>query len=244
MTKQSRKKQYEKRIFQGFLEKSNFPYEEIIDGTDQDGQPDFFIIQKGEKIGVELVQVFADGELETESGSNKKHDEKKSQKRLSRIKAAAYDEFHSLPIKVYFLRELPSDELGAAQQIAEFSRIAPFGDTEDFIIAGNCPIKIQRLPEPLGRDDVMWSHILTHTGWVKRVPSEFFAPSIRDKALRLGGYRKYSKQVFLLMYVERSSTSGFLTPKDPDIAVDHLGFDKIFLYLHPGEFRECVPIRQ
>ncbi len=55
------KKDNERHFLREFLLKSQLPVEKIIDGTDRDGEPDFFIIlNDGSRVGVEMCRLFVD----------------------------------------------------------------------------------------------------------------------------------------------------------------------------------------
>jgi hypothetical protein len=230
------KKQRELFYLREFNQLSKSGITEIVPGTDRDGQPDFLGTLNGSKIGIELAQMFVDSDQEAK-GSLSKQNEEEIQRKLRHVADLTYAA-GSLPVKARFETELPQDLKGCATEIAKRSCTIPIWGEDDFLYQ-DCPISILKLPEaPETEKYSLWEHVPTNVAWQRGVTPDFFELAIQDKVAKLPGYLRHADRILLLLYAVRSRKSGFLDLAAKGLKIDRRGFESVFLYLHPGTWKE------
>lgn len=195
--------------------------------TFEDGEsPDFLVVEKAKKFGLEVTEVFA-GAV-SRKGSLLKRDESGNHRAIEALRSA-YEAVHPEPLNVQFVGEY-SDE-AASRVVANLVGVdfpsKPVGHKETIDDGQGLRIHARKGLRPI------WYNVMDRVGWVDNNPRPKIEEAIKAKAYELERYRhNVGADVRLLIVADRINNSGKLALADGD-KFDLMGFDQVYFYSRP-----------
>jgi hypothetical protein len=226
----SDKKARERFYLESFLDEANLNAAIESEGSDNGTEPDFFLNLNGERVGIELTELFSDGDRQNERGSASKIGEMRRLRTLARLKGE-YDKKCGVPINVQIVSHVPKDEatlLGGLIQSAPM--LADWGQAR---LIGETPAYIRRLPLSIC-EKAAWSFIGDSVGFFRNISVSLLEARIAPKRKKLPLYRNSVDRVHLLLYANRTLQSGRIHTMGEIPSVDIGGFEAVYVYLCPG----------
>ena len=188
---------------------------------------DFKVQTDHEEFGLEVRQVFTDGEATF--GSPLKRAEAENQKRVRSVAAQYYSQ-GGPPVSVKFLGNLASTETGAlVERMKCEAPTSPFA-LHTFSI-GMVKVFLTALPKDLG-DYHRWQCVDDRVGWVREVTNEDLQRAVDRKRTNLPLYREKFSVVDLLLVADRTMNSGRMRSTSA-LSVQNLGFRAVYFLSYP-----------
>lgn len=235
MPQRERKKSIERFQLESFIRASRLPW--IIDREGNDlGEPDFFVLNKGKHIGVEITQLFAD-KKGTTTASSLKRNESLNSKRLEKL-IDLYYSMQTIPIRAQFVGSSFADLPAIAGRLSDLANGLTEMKIERFEFGGGMIVHLRRLPMTMSGYR-QWDIVSDHVGWSARVDAAMLEAAIAPKRERLEAYRQSVDRVVLLLYADRRFGSGMITDIDA-LQADCGGFEAIYLYAFPDQTNQIL----
>lgn len=188
---------------------------------------DFEVRSAHEVFGLEVRQVFADGEATF--GSLSRRAESGNQSRIRDIASRYYSQ-GGRPLSVKFLGALATAEI---QPLVErMLREAPATPFERHTISvGGIKVFLTTVPEYLGNYQY-WVCVDDRVGWVREVTNKDLQHAVDRKGDKLSLYLTKYPTVDLLLVADRTVNSGRLSSAD-SLSVKNPGFRAIYFLSYP-----------
>jgi len=224
------------------------------------GEPDRVFEYNGEKIGLELTQIFQPGDyieksIDNSTGSRMREAEGQHQSLLRKAARAYYSSPEAIPLKVqcggrgwdsWSLRiKGPSALLArvlmrVAQRALKPRECVRLGGREARWL------RVTVLPnEPQWKGYSRWQFMDDSVGWVLYKPSfvnSLIQQAITTKAQKLAFYRQaISGKVMLLLIADHLLGSGMISAEH-DLCADLKGFDRVFFMEYPDKVLEVEAV--
>mgnify|MGYP005815444235 CR=1 FL=1 len=240
------KKTGERTYLDSFLKALGF-----VNCARDEGEAPDFVIQLGDRrLGIEVVQVFAD---QGATNSKKRQDESHRLTLLRNLCHAYYEAGGSsatLRLQVepgYFQRirgRIPPElrDRLLTRLLARTARMNE-GATLTSRVRGRhqsllATMWIRRLPDSFGRYS-RWQLLNDSMAWVPTLSREYLNSIVARKAGKLAAYQRRVPDVVLLMVADGSLASGLV--RYDDGSVERRGFEAVYLFHHPkGEVQELA----
>lgn len=232
---QERKKAAERFQLESFIRASGLPW--VIDRPGDDlGEPDFFVLSEGKRVGVEITQLFAD-KKESTAGSALKRNESLNLRQLEKL-IDMYYSMQTIPIHVQFVGSSFGDLPAIAGRLSELACGLAEMKSERFEFGGGLIVHLRRLP-PSMSGYRRWNIVADHVGWSVRVNAAILEGAIAPKRERLKSYRQSVDQVILLLYADRLFASGMITDIE-GLEADISGFTTVYIFAFPDQARQVL----
>jgi hypothetical protein len=229
-SQQERKKAAEKFQLESFIRVAGLSW--VIDRAGNDlGEPDFFILNDGKRIGVEITRLFAD-KKRLETMSSLKRNESQNLKQLDKL-ADLYYAGSAIPVRAQFVGSAFADLPALAAHLHELALGLEEMKHGRFELGGGLIVHLLRLPPVMG-EYRRWDIAGDHVGWAARVDVSMLEGAIAPKRDRLKGYRQSVDEVVLLLYADRRFASGMITDIDA-LEADIGDFAAVYLYAFPDQ---------
>jgi hypothetical protein len=226
------KKRIERQSLLLFLKAAKFDFDpdNIKDGTDHDGMPDFLIHANGQHLGFELRRAFKDSKGHENEQSSYKTKESHSERRLKSLTMEYYSQPDAISIKVRFDTWIPSKTVKLLQ-LLKFHALSISEFVTKSIEFENTQIDITRLPAE-SKTHCFWDVRSESVGWISELDLDTLKRIIKSKEKKVAGYKRHSDIIYLLIYSEFAGVSSFFTL--PKISKDLINsyFDKIYFFCH------------
>lgn len=240
----ARKKERERLVLDCFIRATRMS-PQISEGKDDGNEPDFFLkFNKNRIIGIELTQIFQDsGTL-----SLLKKNERRQEMALLKIADFYYEMEASPPIRVHLKTKLLQDSIrddkylkDIAENLArEIADLTP-GEVTSMTLCDNIEMQVRSLPSQFAGYR-RWSCVPNHIGWSKPNSLEILNEQIRKKIKKVEKYRKRSSEVKLLLYSDRTRSSGMIYDDGTSLKIDAPGFSEVFFLYYPeAEIQRIYP---
>ncbi|EWS64468.1 hypothetical protein Y695_02287 [Hydrogenophaga sp. T4] len=188
---------------------------------------DFQVQTEQEVFGLEVRQVFADGEATF--GSPSKRAEAENQKRVRSVAAQYYSQ-GGPPLSVKFLGDLASIE---SRSLVERMRCeAPTLPFEQHTFAiGRVKVVLTAVPKEFG-DYQHWLCVDDRVGWVREATNDDLQRAVDRKRANLPLYLEKFSIVDLLLVADRTMNSGRMRSTGT-LSVQNPGFRAVYFLSHP-----------
>lgn len=201
--------------------------------------PDFYMIQDGNRIGIEVTNIFVEPNPGRKGSKSKRQESLRAQ--WLRQLSSDYYEKCTIPIAVKI--NLPySEELRAdmsCEVLTVLLRSVEIAAWEWKTYELDCDgrgveMHVQRLPNIADFDRYSrWTCITDHSGWVAAVSKEHINNALRKKQKKLRRYSMNCDEVWLLLVVDRSWKSGKLDLNGSQFALKNTAFGSVWLLEYP-----------
>lgn len=198
-------------------------------------RPDFVLRDAIGRIGMEVTQVFRSS---TPKGSRGRERESRRQKFLRELADAYYSNGAPVSVKA----QLPHGPNDDPKEIAAGIRAArPSEAWSGTSICSKSGSKywITALPGDVG-ECREWHCIDNHLGWVGEATWDLITSRIQAKATLLEEYKRVISRIALLLVVDRTYQSGMLQMPPMTRPIEPLGFNGIYLFVHPLEAKRLA----
>lgn len=205
------KKQSERFIMNSFRQEGFWDKELLIDGQDNGKEPDFLLglpNKSGKyELGVELVELFSDKNLNIKNQSAIKRRESLINKKILSLKKL-HEKKSNAHLLVKFLSDpmlITSNEDFILMLIQKTKNLHILQQKKIFI--GEQSLYVRALPD---KKDYYkkWCHIPTLVGWVTKANPQIIQQVIDDKGKKLYSYQQTAEDIILLIHFNRINNSG------------------------------------
>jgi hypothetical protein len=241
MTKQAKKR--EERFFLDQFIVQTGRWQVVREGKPP--EPDFFVSDARGLLGVELTSVQKDAAPGESSAATARE---RNRAKFLRRAAEHYYTHGGTSIHVQAAKLPPAgldlEDLTRRLKESRECALATVDQVHEFEITANndpdqLPIAEFRVraldPVQFPRYD-RWQAVENSVGWVRQAPADFLVAAVRRKAeAKLPNYKTAVDRVALLIYADRTKSSGMIQlPPDARLA-DACGFVEVHLFLPPEQ---------
>lgn len=198
---------------------------EIIDIPEP---PDFEIRSDGEILGLEIREIFIDGEAAHGSPLRKAESDHRA---LVRAVARRYYDAGGTPLYVKILGRLSRSSLDEVVQtlLSLTLNYAVSEPPSNDVVAKVAGVKLFLKPLPASFENYSrWVLLTDQVGWVREVTIDDLQQAIEKKASRLRSYRDRYERTILLLVANRRFRSGKIGAPASTMPVDNPGFSSIY----------------